>query len=210
MVKSGRVITSSPLCTSIGQRILNTTDNPVDASVAALLCLSVVAPHQCSLAAGAFVLMRNNGVDKFLDLQFGAPNNTHNGAPVAVPRFLTGLKTAMKDYGSIPFSQVAQPSIDLATKGFPLTNEMSFLVDSKSEVWKKYFPVAGNTVKSPVLANTLKIAAAGERGFSLGEDISRATNGTVSSEDYSSYQKTVKWEDAVSIDVAGWFEIFVS
>jgi len=89
---------------------------------------------------------------------------------------------AHRDFGAkLPMSRLIQPSIDLATNGFPLTEAEASSLNrhadrirkhntqptsyTRSTPWKK-----GDTIRHAALAHTLgRIRDAGEAGFYAGE-----------------------------------------
>jgi gamma-glutamyltranspeptidase/glutathione hydrolase len=107
------------------------------------------------------------------------PDKSINGYLASgVPGTIAGLFAAAK-YGKLPFNKLIQPAIDLAEKGFVLTEREARSFNSIQNDLKEYnsiMPVfvkkwkAGDTLVQTDLANTLKrIRDNGEKGFYEGE-----------------------------------------
>lgn len=130
---------------------------------------------------------------------------------VAVPGTVAGLELAVKTYGTMKLAEVMEPAIRLAEDGFAVSEKLAgelrrekvalerfplsrriFLNDGK--MWK-----AGNTLKQPELAATLKrIAQNGAKEFYGGEtarmiagDMAKS-GGLITLEDLAAYQPKVR------------------
>ena len=107
---------------------------------------------------------------------------TVGGKAAGVPGEVAGLLMALDKYGSMSREEVMQPAIDLAENGFLVTDNFSGIIvdnfekinkfDATKEIYlKNGLPYeAGDTIKNPDLANTLrKIAEEGRDGFYKGK-----------------------------------------
>ncbi|NLW43385.1 MAG: gamma-glutamyltransferase [Tissierellia bacterium] len=147
--------------------------------------------------------------DMYLD-ENGEPNDeikSRGGLSVAVPGEVAGLLYILEEYGTMSREEVLQPAIELAENGFLATPKfIQTVVDAYDIMFK--FPElgkiylqddlpfeAGDLVKNPDLAKTLKIIAEqGSDGFYKGEvaeAIVRASekyDGIITLEDLSTYE----------------------
>ena len=136
---SGMVVSAHPQSSQIGVSILQKGGNAVDAAVATELALAVCYPEAGNLGGGGFMLIRTTeGRTEVIDYREKAPfsaardmylddsGNVREGLSTdshlasGVPGTVDGLITAHSKYGKLPFSEVIQPAIDLAEKGFRL------------------------------------------------------------------------------------------
>ncbi|MGV3636158.1 MAG: gamma-glutamyltransferase, partial [Flavobacteriales bacterium] len=137
---SAMVVTAHPLATRVGVEILRRGGNAVDAAVAVHWALAVVAPWAGNVGGGGLMVVRSaNGVVHTLDFRETAPQAasadmflTSEGKPalvsslqghkaVGVPGSVAGLFAVHDSLGRLSMAELLQPSIDLATRGFPLT-----------------------------------------------------------------------------------------
>ncbi len=121
-----------------GVSVLERGGNAVDAAVATALAVGVTNPVSCGLGGGGFMLIYMAQTNKVyaLDYRERAPLNVNQavfirgGRPdedllrrgalaVAVPGEVAGLAEALRRFGRMKFSEVAQPAIALARDGFP-------------------------------------------------------------------------------------------
>lgn len=196
---NGAVVSAHPLASKVGVEILKQGGNAFDAAIATQLALAVVYPNAGNLGGGGFMVARlSNGKLIALDYREMAPlhadrdmyldenGNVQAGKSVdghlssGVPGTVAGLFASAK-YGRLSFKKLIQPAIDLAEKGFTLTEREARSFDSVQADLKKYntvMPVflkedgwkAGDTIIQIDLANTLKrIRDDGEKGFYEGE-----------------------------------------
>lgn len=199
IAENGAVVTAHPLASKVGNEILKMGGNAVDAAIAAQLALAVVYPVAGNLGGGGFMVARlESGKlisidyremasgkahrDMYLDENgnalFEKSQNGHLSA--GVPGTVAGLFASMK-YARLPFEKLVQPAINLAEKGFVITegeargfNFMKPLLQKyntvtpafiKNTEWKK-----GDTLYQKDLANTLKrIKKNGAKGFYEGK-----------------------------------------
>ncbi|UAY51811.1 gamma-glutamyltransferase [Ferruginibacter albus] len=197
--KNGSVVCAHPLASKVGINILKQGGNAIDASIAVQLALAVVYPGAGNIGGGGFMVAHlNNGKNIALDFREKAPSKAYRdmyldsaGNPVqnlsldghlavGVPGTVAGLFKAAK-YGKLSFKKLIQPAIDLAEKGFVITQSEADNLNSakenfirlntkpsafvKSTAWKK-----GDTLVQKDLANTLKrIRDYGQKGFYEGE-----------------------------------------
>lgn len=197
--KNGAVVSASALASQVGVNILQQGGNAVDAAIATQLALAVVHPSAGNIGGGGFSIIhlksgKNISIDyremapaaasrdMYLDANGNAQMNLSQDGHLAVgvPGSVAGLFACMK-YAKLPFKKLIQPAIDLAEKGFVLSEaEAQDLNETKSEFIKlnTTIPVfvkeagwkAGDTLIQKDLANTLKrIRDNGMKGFYEGE-----------------------------------------
>jgi len=138
--RNGMVASAHPEASAVGLAILQAGGNAVDAAVAVHFALAVVYPVAGNLGGGGFMVYRDkSGKAYTLDYREKAPgrasanmylDSTGNVIPglstsghlaSGVPGAVDGMVEAHKRFGKLPWAQVMQPAIDLATNGYALT-----------------------------------------------------------------------------------------
>src|SRR6478672_8410941 len=197
--RNGAVVSAHPLASKVGVEILKQGGNAIDAAIATQLALAVVYPNAGNIGGGGFMVARlSKGKLLALDYRETAPlhadrdmyldekGNVEAGKSVnghfacGVPGTIAGLFASAK-YGKLSFDKLIQPAIDLAEKGFALTDREAASFNSIQNDLRQYntvMPVfvketgwkAGDTLVQVDLAHTLKrIRDEGEKGFYEGE-----------------------------------------
>lgn len=220
----GVVVSAHPLASEVGAKILRAGGNAYDAAIAVQYALAVVYPQAGNIGGGGFLVgVKNNGVKFTLDFRETAPQNSHrdmyldkkgnantdlsqNGRlAVGVPGSVSGFFATLK-HTNLPMTDLIQPAVELADKGFAITqreanllnaHKNSFLAQNKSKTaftkdqpWK-----AGDLLVQKDLAETLKrIQQYGEKGFYEGktaqlisEEMKRG-NGIITMSDLKNYK----------------------
>jgi gamma-glutamyltranspeptidase/glutathione hydrolase len=138
------VATANPFATRAGHDMLKAGGSAVDAAIAAQMVLGLVEPQSSGLGGGALMLhsvMAAGGTpriqafdgretapaaaseDMLLNAQ-GQPLAFHEavvgGRAVGTPGVLHMLARAHAQHGKLPWGQLFQPAIALATQGFPI------------------------------------------------------------------------------------------
>jgi gamma-glutamyltranspeptidase/glutathione hydrolase len=194
----GAVATISGKASESAIAILNKGGNAIDAAVAAAATLGVTDPFSCGIGGGGFMVIylakdkrvitidhRETAPASFSTAVFqenGKPVDfdtaVASGAAVGVPGTVRGWHEALQRYGTMSFKQVLAPAIDVATKGFPVSetfhkltteNERKFqLFTTTSHLYLrngKAVP-AGAILKNPDMAKAYReIAARGYKAF---------------------------------------------
>jgi len=209
------VVAEEPLAADVGVAVLKAGGNAVDAAVAVGFALAVTHPSAGNLGGGGFMLVRlANGQTNFIDFREKAPAAAGKdmyldaaGKPTrdslvgwrasGVPGTTRGLELAHRKYGRKKWTEVLQPAVDLATRGFPVsyalsqglksagragTNTQGGSVLTSAGVLSRFpdsrriftrdgrFYEPGETFAQPELAATLKrIQTGGAREFYEGE-----------------------------------------
>jgi len=197
--ENGAVVSAHPLASKVGLAVLKMGGNAVDAAIATQLALAVVYPNAGNLGGGGFMVARlKDGKLVAIDYREKAPGNAHRdmylsptGEPQlelsqnghlssGVPGTVAGLFESSK-YAKLSFDKLIQPAIDLAEKGFILSDREAKGFNSLKEQFEKYntqTPVfvkniswkGGDTLFQKDLAETLKrIKKKGSKGFYEGE-----------------------------------------
>ncbi|NQU19664.1 MAG: gamma-glutamyltransferase [Candidatus Nealsonbacteria bacterium] len=193
--KAGMVATAHHCATDVGRQILAVGGNAVDAAVAAALALGVCEPAACGLGGQTMMLIHLGQPRRTfaLDGSSRAPNRAtaemfreqhrrlRGHAATTVPSTPAVLDYALREYGTMSFAAVAEPSIQLAEEGFPVSALANRLArrELKSLKTSAAGPLflrdgvrpytIGSTFRQPVLAKTLRrLARQGVKDFYQG------------------------------------------
>ena len=197
--ENGAVVSAHPLASKVGLSILKMGGNAVDAAIATQLALAVVYPNAGNLGGGGFMVARlKDGKLVAIDYREKAPGNAHrdmylspSGEPQlelsqnghlssGVPGTVSGLFESSK-YAKLPFDKLIQPAIDLAEKGFTISEKDARAFNSLKDDFEKYCTQTpafvknsdwkgGDTLFQKDLAETLRrIKKNGAKGFYEGE-----------------------------------------
>ncbi len=189
---SGGVSTGHPLTSAAALATLLKGGNAFDAGVTSLLVGGVVEQDLYSLGGEALVLVypvKDHKVTSIVG-QGWAPKavsvdwyvsrgKSLAGAgldPAVTPGALHAALTVLEKWGTMSFAQVAAPAIEYAEKGFPLRTSTVRAIENQQALFARwpdnqkswYKPdgsryVAGETIKLPTLARTLKRMVEAER-----------------------------------------------
>jgi len=230
--RNGLVVSAHPEASKVGLYVLQEGGNAVDAAVAVQFALAVVYPNAGNIGGGGFMVYRSaEGTYAALDFREAAPAAATRtmyldaeGNPIqelslrgqlaaGVPGSVDGMVKAHEKYGSLHWSMLLQPAIELAQRGFPITEMQARELNARKETFVKYNPEgiafvrkeewkAGDTLVQPELAQTLQlISERGRAGFYEGETADRIVremkrgNGIISHDDLRNYK--AKWRDPV-------------
>ena len=213
-----------------GKTVMQQGGNAYDAMVATSFALTVVYPVAGNITGGGFFVYRSaEGEVGSLDYREMAPLGAHKdlyldengdvipklstvgGMAVGIPGAVAGILEVHKKMGTLPLKQLMQPAIDLAEKGYVVTEKQAKSFKRYSELFeevngKDTFSAqghqAGDTIVNPALAKTLRaIAEKGNEGFYDGwvaqamVNKTQATGGILSLEDLKAYSP--RWREPV-------------
>jgi len=190
----GVVTSGHYLATAAGFRIMEQGGNAIDAAAAMCFCLNLLEPQSNGIGGEAPTLIysaregrtfaisgmgtspnaftiqwcRENGIDLI-------PGDGY--LPACVPAIVDTWATALSRFGTMSFSQIMQPAIELAENGFPVYQRLhdclaadvrkyTELYPTTGEVYLPggHVPEVGEVFRNPDFAQTLKtmVAAEGE------------------------------------------------
>lgn len=232
------VVTAHPMASHVGKEILAKGGNAVDAAVAVQFSLAVVFPFAGNIGGGGFMVYRDkDGNSNTLDFREMAPakasrdmyldsaNNVikdlsiRGHLAVGVPGSVDGMIVAHAKYGSLPWADLVQPSINLATLGFPVTKREADGFNRISESLKEVNTISpthllkewnvADTIYHLELASTLvRIRDNGRAGFYEGETANLLVkemergNGFITQEDLDNYHSI--WRTPITSNYQGY------
>ena len=191
---TGMIASGHALASEAGIRVLKSGGNAVDAAVAAWAVQGLTEPEMTGLGGDMFMLiyLAKTGEVKFINGTGVAPMAAtvdfykgKGGLPgdgilsVSVPAAVAGAELAAKTYGTRPLAELLAPAIELAERGFPITESLAGAIRNSSkklspsarEIWfRGDTPLGfGDRVIQKDLAATLRqIGAAGSAAFYQG------------------------------------------
>jgi gamma-glutamyltranspeptidase/glutathione hydrolase len=230
--KNGMVVSTSAPASDVGAAILKKGGNAIDAAVATAFALAVTHPSAGNIGGGGFMVIRPaTSAAIAIDYRERAPLKstqtmyldstgkiarqlTATGylAP-GVPGTVRGLATAHKRFGKLPWKDVVMPAVDLAEKGFVLSDALARSLNREVGGAMAKYPAsvaaygkpgggqwaAGDTIVLADLGRTLRaIATKGPNVFYTGwiaDSIAAsmaANGGLISKKDLASYQAKVR------------------
>jgi gamma-glutamyltranspeptidase/glutathione hydrolase len=229
--KRGMVVSADPLASKVGMEILKKGGNAVDAAVAVGFALAVTYPAAGNIGGGGFMNIRfadgrcfaidyrekapgKATRDMYLDKDgnFLSDKSTLGHLAAGVPGAVAGMLTGLEKYGTMNRAQVIGPAEQLATKGFPLLQDLAEDLNwnrndfKKFPSSKKYFVSKdtagykeGELWKQTDLGKTLqRIIDKGRDGFYKGttadliEAEMKRGGGLISKEDLANYEAVVR------------------
>jgi gamma-glutamyltranspeptidase/glutathione hydrolase len=191
---TGMVASGHALASEAGLRVLKSGGNAIDAAVAAWAVQGLTEPEMTGIGGDMFMLiyLAKTGEVKFINGTGVAPLSAtvdfykgKGGIPgdgilsVSVPAAVAGAELAAKTYGTRPLAELLAPAIELADKGFPVSESLAGAIRnsgtkmsaSAKEIWYRgNTPLGfGDRVIQKDLANTLReIGSKGSAAFYQG------------------------------------------
>ena len=189
------IASAHPLATAAGMEILARGGNAFDAAVAVSAALAVVEPNGSGMGGGGFYLLHraNDGRQVVVDAREVAPAaatrdmyldaagnpveglSTRHAKAAGIPGEPAGWEHLAQNYGRLPLAASLEPAIQLARKGFVISDRMhddlaralkdEELESSKASEFARIFlvngkaPPAGHRLKQPELARSLEVLA---------------------------------------------------
>ncbi len=227
------VTAPQPLAVDAGVKVLADGGNAVDAAVAAAFVQMVTTPRSCGVGGFGMMYIHTPETDTILDFHGKAgarvrpdmweheivrENTTGYGytlqgqvnevgyRSVTTPGTVAGLHKAQTDFGTMPWREVLQPGIAVASRGYEVTR-------ATAAAWKRvpapettpWITVAaspheggGELIANPDMARTFSVLAEGgaevfyrgDIAGTIAEDMERG-GGFVALEDLNRYEVTV-------------------
>jgi gamma-glutamyltranspeptidase / glutathione hydrolase len=236
--QTGIAATEHPLASLAAGKILAKGGNAVDAAVAANAVMGVVCPMMCGVGGDMFCLVYDAATQKTyglnasgwsakaLTIDFlkskGFTNMPKAGIhAVTIPGAVDGWEKLLKRFGKKKLSQVLQPAIELAERGFPVAELTAGYWKTAEPLLKKTenasqtflptgtTPKVGEIFQNRDLAWTYRqIASRGRRGFYEGAvaqrivQFSEKLGGTMTAADLRDFQ--ARWVEPISTTYRGW------
>ncbi len=195
------VAAANPLATQAGYQVLKAGGSATDAAIAVQMVLTLVEPQNSGIGGGAFLLHFDGRVVEAYDGRETAPAAADetlllgaNGKPLAfydavvggrsvgTPGTVAMLEMVHKQHGKLPWAQLFEPAIALASEGFRVSPRLNSLLGTeehlkKDPVANAYFYKAdgtphevGHLLRNPALADVLKkIAQHGAKAMQEGD-----------------------------------------
>ena len=230
-ITKAAVVSARAEASEIGVSIMKKGGSAFDAMIATDLALAVCYPNAGNIAGGGFLVFRTaTGELGSLDYREKAPllafdnmylnqkgdvipnKSTLGGLAVGVPGTVAGMFAVHQKFGSLPWDELVQPSIDLARNGYKVTLKQASSFKSKKEAFiamngeNTFYAqefTEGSVVKNEALAKTLEyIAKNGKEGFYKGPVAEalvnrvQETGGIISHEDMQAYKPV--WREPIS------------
>jgi gamma-glutamyltranspeptidase / glutathione hydrolase len=229
---TGLVVSTSSIASDVGAGILHRGGNAVDAAVATAFALAVTHPTAGNIGGGGFMVVRlANGDAVTIDYREKAPlastptmyldstGNINRALTAAgylapgVPGTVRGMEVAHRRFGKLPWRDVVMPAVELAEKGFVMTDGLARSLNSEVSGRMSRFPASvavygkpgggqwsgGDRLVLADLGKTLRtIATAGADGFYTGwvadaiADDMRANGGIITRADLAQYEAKVR------------------
>ncbi|MDQ3496837.1 MAG: gamma-glutamyltransferase [Actinomycetota bacterium] len=199
----GAVATVDLAASRVGMQVLREGGNATDAAVATAATLGITEPYSCGIGGGGFMVVYDAEAgsvstidsretapaafepDSFIDPDTGEPipfdERVTSGLGVGVPGTIRGWEQALGRFGTKPLSELLQPSIKLAARGFVvdqtyrqqtldnLDRFRDFTSTRETFLRKGNAPAVGSTFRNPDLAATYsRIADGGGSAFYSG------------------------------------------
>jgi gamma-glutamyltranspeptidase/glutathione hydrolase len=194
----GAVATISEQASRSAMTILNRGGNAIDAAVAAAATLGVTDPFSCGIGGGGFMVIylardkrvitidhRETAPAAFTPTVFqvnGKPIDFEtavaSGAAVGVPGTVRGWHEALERYGTMSFKQVLAPAIEVAHKGFTVSESFNHLTAQNERKFQQFSTTsalylrkgkavpAGTVLRNPGMAKAYgEIAGRGYKAF---------------------------------------------
>ena len=226
----GAVVSARAEASKIGVAVMQQGGTAFDAMIATDLALAVCYPNAGNLAGGGFLVFRKaDGEVGTLDYREKAPmtatrdlyldddgnvipgKSRFGGLAVGVPGTVAGLYKIHERFGTIPWKDLVQPAIDLATNGYLVTkkqaasfnsNRKNFIKMNGEKTFYAQDFMEGDRVINLAIAKTLSlISTMGKDGFYTGtvaESIVKSVNktgGILTLEDLAAYSPV--WRDPI-------------
>ncbi|MFN3584512.1 gamma-glutamyltransferase [Phenylobacterium sp.] len=230
--RDGMAVAQSKVAAAIGADILRKGGNAVDAAVAIGFAETMTLPRAGNIGGGGYMLIYNakdrttTAIEYYGQAPLGvtpdfllgpdqrvSQEKVQSMKGVTVPGTVAGLYEAHRRFGKLPWADLIQPTIDMASKGLVMSDDESIALAARREAMSKdpngafkvYFKQDGSpyrpgeVFRNPDLAWTLRqIQKNGADGFYKGPVAERlvagiqAGGGIISLKDLESYKANVR------------------
>ena len=190
----GVVTSGHYLATAAGFRIMEQGGNAVDAAAAMCFCLNLLEPTSCGIGGEVPLLLYSAKEEKTFAVSgmgwspqaFTLDWCRENGIdlipgdgylPACVPAVVGTWATAVSRFGTMSFSQILQPAIELAENGYPMYRRLHDTLGAYLPRYLELYPTTvevycpggrvpevGEVFKNPDFANVLKDMCRAESG----------------------------------------------
>jgi len=195
------VVCPHHLASAAGLRMLHQGGSAVDGAIAAHAALGVVYPHMSGLGGDAFWLIHHGPTGERVGINGsgrcgqeisladyagqGAIPQRGPTAAITVPGAVASWQTAHQRFGRLPWADLLQPAIELATEGYPASESQVRWTQKDAPLLRQFgppevpflpqgqVPAVGETLRNPDLARTLTRLAAGAEELYTGETAQR-------------------------------------
>lgn len=238
VAEHGIVATSQPLAAQVGLDILQRGGNAIDAAIATNAAIGVVEPMSCGIGGDLFAIYWDAKTKKLYGLNASGRSpyelnrqvfasqglrEIPDSGPLSwsVPGCVAGWDDLQKRFGTLPLSALLAPAIELAEKGFPVseiiagdwqgsaTRLRQWPDSAKTYLPQGRAPKLGEMFRNPNLAASYQaIAQDGARAFyqgSIAERIvaySKVSGGYFSLRDFADHRSD--WVEPVSTNYRGY------
>ncbi|MGB9442031.1 MAG: gamma-glutamyltransferase [Desulfobacterales bacterium] len=231
--RDGMLVTSVGPAAWAGQQVLEKGGNAVDAAIATAFAAAVAHPFSSGIGGGMFAVVYSaeDGTSTTLDARETAPaaataefyaknpDSIRSGAhSVAVPGMVQGAWALHQKYGSMPWKELLEPAIKMASEGYRVEIWHHNVVKRVTETLKEYPetqriqtvdgmapPLGWNHVQADLAESLRYIQKKGEKALAVGPiaaKIAKATGNAVTELDLARYE--VKWREPISVPYRGY------
>ena len=161
MSAKGVVTSGHYLVSSVGLQIMMRGGNAIDAAAAMGICETLLEPQSCGIGGEVPTLIysaREGKTYSISGMGWSAKDFTidwcrENGIdlipgdgylPACVPAVVGTWTTALARFGTMSFSEIAQPTIDLAENGFPVYESLHRRLDADFDKFTELYPTTAN------------------------------------------------------------------
>ncbi len=223
---NGAAACASPIAAQIAVDIMERGGNAIDAAVGMIYAVGLLEPAASGVGGAGQMTIYLAEEDKYICIEYmtqapgaaiageietSSSDNPPAVTSIAIPGVVHGTLTALETWGTMTPREVLQPVIDLARKGFPVTERWNTNIEGRYANLSAYdytlglytdegfLYSVGDTVKNKDLADTLElIADQGIKGFYDSEftdkmvDYIQSIGGVLTHEDFAQYKSVIR------------------
>jgi gamma-glutamyltranspeptidase / glutathione hydrolase len=186
------------LATTAAAQILSAGGNAIDAGVAAGMCINVLQPDMTNIGGVAPTIVHSKAKNRTVSISglgsfpMGVSREffvkEHGGKiprgvlQTVMPAAIDSWLTALKEFGTMSFAEVAAPAIELAENGFPMYEYLHHNLNSDAPQLRQWpsssevflpdgrVPAVGELFFQKDLARTLRRLIEAEQGATAGRE----------------------------------------